>query len=261
MAEPAPASPRHRIPAIDRMMEVLGQLERHESGASIRALAERLGLPRTTVYRILNTLQLHDMVRRLASGDYRLGPRLLALAARASAGIGGVDLPALARPHLDRLSAATGEACKVSVVDGDALVVCATAEGKREYALTVVPGQRLPLHAGAAGKVLLASLPAEDLARILAAPLVRLTPRTVADPKRLMRELARIRRQGWAEDKGEFSPSIRALAAPIPGRDGRVVAALSVPFLAGSSPAHVEKIRVGVIDTAGAIAADLPRAA
>jgi len=164
----AAATAKHRIPVIDRMMDVLALLERRNDGASIRELVERLDLPRTTVYRILNTLQLHDMVRRTAGGDYRLGPRLLALAARAAADIGGVDLPVLARPHLERLSAATGEACKVSVIDDGALLVCAVSEGKREYALTVVPGQRLPLHAGAAGKVLLAHLPAKELARILA---------------------------------------------------------------------------------------------
>jgi DNA-binding IclR family transcriptional regulator len=253
----AKPSAKHRIPVIDRMMDVLALLERRNDGASIRELVARLHLPRTTVYRILNTLQLHDMVRRSADGDYRLGPRLLALAARA-VDLDGVDLPVLARPHLERLSAATGEACKVSVIDRDGLLVCAVSEGKREYALTVVPGQRLPLHAGAAGKVLLAHLPPDELARFLALPLPRHTARTLADPKRLGRELARIRRQGWAEDKGEFSPSICAMAAPIPDRAGKIIAALSVPFLAGSAASHIAKIRVAVIATAGAIAADLP---
>jgi DNA-binding IclR family transcriptional regulator len=257
MNDLAAASARHRIPVIDRMMDVLALLERRADGASIRELVERTALPRTTVYRILNTLQLHAMVLRSANGDYRLGPRLLALAARA-AERGGLDLPALARPHLERLSAATGEACKLSVVDDGGLLVCATAEGKREYALTVVPGQRLPLHAGAAGKVLLAHMAPEALARVLARPLERHTARTFTDPKRLARELARIRRQGFAEDRGEYSPSIHAIAAPIRDRGGTVVAALSVPFLAGAAASHVETIRAAVIATAGAIAADLP---
>src|SRR5262245_33109981 len=103
MSDLAAATAKHRIPVIDRMMDVLALLERRNDGASIRELVDRLDLPRTTVYRILNTLQLHDMVRRSAGGDYRLGPRLLALAARA-VDLGGVDLPALARLHLERLS-------------------------------------------------------------------------------------------------------------------------------------------------------------
>ena len=59
----ADAAMKHRIPVIDRMMDVLAQLERRESGATIRDLVTALKLPRTTIYRILNTLQLHDMVR------------------------------------------------------------------------------------------------------------------------------------------------------------------------------------------------------
>src|SRR5690242_5498986 len=57
---------KHRIPAIDRMMDVLGHLERRPEGSTIRDLVEMLGLPRTTVYRVLNSLQSHEMVRRSA---------------------------------------------------------------------------------------------------------------------------------------------------------------------------------------------------
>lgn len=258
MDESASALTKHRIPVIDRMMDLLAALERRANGATIRELTALLDLPRTTVYRILNTLQLHDMVRRSAEGDYRLGPRLLMLASRAVVDIHGFDLATVARPHLERLSGATGEASKVSVLDGGTVLVCATIEGKREYALTVVPGQRLPLHAGAASKTLLAHMPQEEIDRVLGAPLARHTGLTITDAKRLSRELARVRRQGWAEDKGEYSPSVRAFAAPILDRAGKVIAALSVPFLAGSAPGHVERIRVSVIATAGAIAADLP---
>jgi len=249
---------KHRIPVIDRMMDVLFLLEKRTSGATIRDLVDRLGLPRTTVYRILNTLQFHDVVRRSSDGNYRLGPRLLALAARTIGDAHDFDLATLSKPHLDRLAQETGEACKVSVRDGDGILVVAGAQGTREYALTVVPGQRLPLHAGAASKILLAFMAKAELAEFLTRPLARYTSRTLADRKRLQAELGKIRRQGWAQDKGEYAPSIHAFAAPIPNRSGQVIAALSVPFLAGASAAHMEKIRVEAIAVAGAIAADLP---
>lgn len=258
MGQITDARAKHRIPVIDRMMDVLSLLEQRPTGATIRDLVERLSLPRTTVYRILNTLQRHDMVRRSAGGNYRLGPRLLSLAARAVVDRAIVDLPALARPHLERLSGRTGEGCKVSVLDGGMLLVCAAVEGKREYALSVVPGQRLPLHAGAAGKVLLAHLPKARRRDLLAQPLARYTSLTVTDGKRLGGELSRIRRQGWAEDRGEYSPSVHAVAAPIRNRAGATVAALSVPFLAGSPAIRVEQIKASVLETAAAIAADLP---
>src|SRR5260370_23901566 len=71
------AMAKHRIPVIDRMMDVLFLLEKRTGGATIRDLVDLLRLPRTTVYRILNTLQFHDVVRRSGDGSYRLGPRLL----------------------------------------------------------------------------------------------------------------------------------------------------------------------------------------
>jgi DNA-binding IclR family transcriptional regulator len=248
----------HRIPVIDRMMEMLFVLEQRPDGATIRDLVESLRLPRTTVYRILNTLQRHDVVSRSSQGSYRLGPRLLGLAARSIGSAQGYDLVALAKSYLESLSAETGESSKISVIDGEDLMVIATSSGKREYALTVVPGQRLPLHAGAAGKTLLAYLPQDEVERRLRLTLGRYTTRTLTDPRRLRRELASIRRQGWAQDKGEYSPSIHAFAAPILGHDGAIVAALSAPFLAGARAEHVDKIRQAVIAASGRIAAALP---
>ena len=249
---------RHRIPAIDRMMDVLVLLERRPNGATIREMVEALGLPRTTVYRILNTLQHHDMVRRSDDGNLRLGPRLLTLAARALGNTQDYDLASLSMPHLQALSEQTGEGSKVSVLDGDGVLVIAAVQGSRDYALTVVPGQRLPAHAGAASKVLLAFRPKSELQALLVGPLAGYTSRTIRDPHRLAAELARIRRQGFAHDKGEYAPSIHAFAAPIPDRSGKVIAALSIPYLAGADKAHMEKIRASVISGAGAIAADLP---
>jgi DNA-binding IclR family transcriptional regulator len=101
-------------------------------------------------------------------------------------------------------------------------------------------------------------LPKTELQGLLGAPLASYTARTIRDPHRLSVELARIRRQGYAHDKGEYAPSINAFAAPIPDRTGKVIAALSVPYLAGADKSHMEKIRVSVIAVAGAIAADLP---
>jgi DNA-binding IclR family transcriptional regulator len=191
-------------------------------------------------------------------GLYRLGPRLLRLAARSFGESRGYDLAAIAAPFLKSLSSETGEGSKISIVDDEGLLVVAAASGGREYALTVVPGQRLPLHAGAAGKVLLAHLPKDKIERRLAGELPRYTSRTIADPRRLRSELARIRRQGWAQDRGEYSPSIHAFAAPILDRDAAIVAALSVPFIAGAAADHMERLRVAVIATAKAFSAALP---
>ena len=107
---------RHTIPVLDRTMEVLGQLERSGDGLTIRALTEALALPRTTIYRILNTLQRHGVVRRDERGAYHLGRRLLSLAAHVAARAGDPDLAVVAQPLLDRLAAELGEGVKLSVL-------------------------------------------------------------------------------------------------------------------------------------------------
>lgn len=256
----AEAATKHRIPVIDRMMDVLGQLERREAGATIRDLVTQLKLPRTTIYRILNTLQLHEMVRRDENGAYQLGSRLLGLAARVTAGASEVDIAALGQPVLDRLSRLLGEGCKLSVLDNNDTLVIATSPSPREYALSVTPGQRLPCHAGAAGKVILAYLPEAERKQWLARPLAAFTPRTLTDPRRLQSELTKIRRLGWAQDKGEGLPSVLAFAAPVFDARGEMVAAISVPFLAGTEASHMEEIRLATIAAAKEMSAAMPAA-
>ncbi|RYE59931.1 MAG: IclR family transcriptional regulator, partial [Hyphomicrobiales bacterium] len=246
----ADAAMKHRIPVIDRMMDVLAQLERREGGATIRDLVSALQLPRTTIYRILNTLQLHDMVHRDDAGAYALGSRLLTLAAHVASGAGQVDLVAIAQPVMDRLSGDVGEACKLTVIDKDGTLVIAAASARREYALSVTPGQRLAAHAGAAGKLLLAYLPEPDRKDWLSRPMAAFTPRTLTDPKRLSSELTRIRRLGWSQDKGEGLASVLAYAAPIFDSRNQMIAALSIPFLAGTEPSRMEDIRLAAIAAA-----------
>lgn len=252
------ATSKHRIPVIDRMMDVLAQLERREGGLSIRDLVSRLHLPRTTIYRILNTLQSHEIVHRDESGNYKLGRRLLSLAAHVAAGASQVDLAAISQPILDQLASELGEGVKLNVIDNSDILVVAAAQGRREYALTVAPGQRQEPHAGAAGKLLLSHLGPTELDTWLARPLAAFTSKTLTDPKRLKSELLRIRRLGWAQDKGETTPSIQAFAAPVYDTRRELVAALSVPFLAGTGPSRMEEIRLASLAAARAISTKIP---
>lgn len=256
------AMEKHRIPAIDRMMDVLSYLERKPSGASTRELVESLHLPRTTVYRLLNSLHSYRMVRHLPDGNYVLGTRLISLAARVLPSAADIDIVLLATPHMERLSDATGEGCKLSILNEGGVVVIAASPGTRGPALAGVPGQRLPIHAGAASKVLLAGLTKSELDATLPEELARYTQQTITSHKQLRAELTRVRRQGWAADEGEFSKGVNAFAAPVPGRDGHTLAALSLPYVAGEAdPARLDMLRAATISTAGAIAADLPVAA
>jgi DNA-binding IclR family transcriptional regulator len=218
---------QHTIPAIDRMMDVLSALAEQPDGASITALT--------------------------ASGCYRLGQRLRMLAAHVPSYTDQRDLAALAQPFLDEVAIADGHSVKLSVLDDEGVLVLAAAQGRRPYALVVTAGQRMPINAGAAGKLLFAFEPPERQAEWLCTPLASFTPRTITDPKRLKAEAVRIRRQGWAQDRGESAPSIYAYAAPIRDHDKRVLAALSIPFLSGTESEQVEDTRLAVVRTADKI--------
>ena len=249
---------KNKVPAVDRVMAVLAILEQRADGTSIRDLVDALQLPRTTVYRVLNSLEIHGMVRRSVDGTYTLGPRLLSLAARVVRDEGHNDLANLATPHMRRISSTLRQSVKLSVVDGDSALVIATSASVDAFSLNVAPGQRVPLHAGAAGKVLLAHLPPAELQAYLDSDLASYTHNTIVDSARLRAELEQVLERGWADDQGEYTPNVEAYAAAITDHAGATKAALSIAFLSGLSLREREMIRSSVITGAGAISADLP---
>ena len=244
------------VPVIERMLDILDVIERRSDGVSIRELSDLLEMPRSTVYRILNTLEAREVVRRGLSGAYVLGPRLLSLAANVSIGP-GVDLANIAIPYLERLSLSTGEASKLSIRDGDGVLVLAAVQGSGEYGLNIKPGRKLPLYAGAASRVLLAHLGDEEIARVLKSSLQKYTDRTISDPRKLAKELKQVRAQGWAFDSGEYSPGVNAVAAPVQSKLGETVAAISIPFLSTQEESRIAKLRAAVCAAAMALSKDL----
>ncbi|MEF2070054.1 IclR family transcriptional regulator [Consotaella aegiceratis] len=254
----AEAQAKHRIPVIERMMGILAALESMENGATILDLVAMLDVPQTTVYRILNTLATYDMVRRDGQGRYQLGDRLLSLASHVARDAGGRDLVNAAQKYMDRLTAELGESVKLSVADDDKVLVVATARGRRDYALGVSVGQRLPLHAGASGKLLLSYYPADVQDKILSRPLQRVTEATICDPEQLRIDLRRIRSRGYATDSGEGMAGIKAFAVPILDSGGSAIGALSVPFLAQNRRSDEDQIIAALLRTARELESELP---
>ncbi|MEM7023922.1 MAG: IclR family transcriptional regulator [Pseudomonadota bacterium] len=247
----------HRVPAIDRTIEMLGLLERHEDGLSIQEFVAASGVPRSSVYRILNSLESHAVVQREARGRYVLGSRLLGLAARVRQGPRNEDLAALARPFLRQISARTHEASKISVLHAGGALCIEAMPGTSAYALAPLVGRSYPLHAGAASKVLFAAMDPRGRSAVLERGLRAYTQRTLTDPAKVEAELRRVRRNGWAEDRGEFSMSVRALGAPVHDASGGVVAAISIAYLAELHGELGSDFRRAVIETADAVTAEL----
>ena len=246
---------KNHIPVIDRMLDMLEFVEMRQSGITIKELCEQLSVPRSTVYRILHTLEARQMVRRLANGAYVLGPRLLRFASKV-VDTRGPELAQVAEPYLERLALATGESVKLSVIYDDLALVVGCAQGPNEFALTVRAGRTVPLYAGATSKVLLANASEVERERIVNGPLKAFTSETLADPQALREELEKVRRQGWSVDQGEHSEGVFAVAAPVTSPDGMVVAAISIPYIRAADR-HRDTLLDHVVATARDLSAAL----
>jgi DNA-binding IclR family transcriptional regulator len=212
-------------------------------------LAAAAALPASTAYRLLALLREQGLVAADGPGGYRLGGRILPLARAADLAAG---LALRARPLLRRLAAATGASASLLRLIGEVAVSVESADAPGLPRLTGATGRALALHAGAPGKLLLASLPAslraDYLARVAAAD-PGFAPRRTA----LEAELAVIRRRGWAESEGEVDAGFWAVAAPVV-ENRRVEAALFAALpSARADAARRRRLRHAVIAAAAAL--------
>ena len=212
------------IQSIKRAFDILRAISAQPAGASLTEIADRAALPKSTTSRMLTTLAGVGAVEKLQHGEgYRLGDELVALAA-------GLPYPrsliAVARPHLQALSQATGETLTLSVPDGDCVRYIDQINSPRALKVQDWTGDRYPMHAVSDGKLFLAHASDEEIERILQKPLRRFTRNTFATPAALRRELRAIRKKGYAWTNGEYDEDIAGVAAPVFDGSQRMVAAV-----------------------------------
>lgn len=216
------------VPAVTRALDVLELFLQGDGTLSAPEVTRRLRLPRTTVHELLTTLAARSYLVKDPDrpGQYRLGVRTYQLGSRYAEQL---DLAAEGRQVARRLAADCGESVHVAILDGTDTVCVAQAESTHAVRLVSVAGHRLPAHCTAAGKALLASLPAPELDARLGGPaLTALTPHTITGAAELRAALDAVREQGFAVEHQESGPGVGCVAAPVHDRSGQVVAALSV---------------------------------
>ena len=213
-----------RVQSIERAFAVLGALA--DGPVGVTEVADRVALPKSTVARLLGSLQREGVVEQVPGGTrYRLGARIASLAA----GVAGTgSLVAVARPHLVELSSAVGETAGLSVPDGFEVHYVDQVDTAHQVQIRDWTGTRVPMHAVSSGLVMLAALPTPALDRFLDRPLERFTPRTMTDPSALRERLREVREDGYAWVHEEFAEGLNSVAAPIAGASGDVVAAVHV---------------------------------
>lgn len=206
--------------AVDRAADLLVRVVDSPEPVAFSTLAERTGLPKSTVSRLMSALERHGLVDRDAGRGYRPGEVFVGYARSRSF---DRDITEIARPFLVRLGEATGETVNLGIATAGMVKQIAQVDSRYLIGVTNWLNLPVPLHCSALGKVLLAFGAAE----LPPGPLESRTDKTVTDREALARELVTVRRLGYATTDGELEPGLIAVAAPVRLGD-RVVAAVSV---------------------------------
>jgi DNA-binding IclR family transcriptional regulator len=243
------------VKSLDRGLDILEYVARAKEPPSFSRLLAELGIPRSSLFHLLNNLQARNFIARDSATDgYRLGPRIGKLAR-------AMPRPSLrdqVLPFLQQLSGAINETCGIYVQVRDTVEVVASAISTQALSYTMKIGARAPLYAVSAGKIVLAELSAAAWSEYIAnVELLWATPRTIRSKARLTQEIQVVKSTGFAYSREEFTPGISAIATAV-RHDGRFVGALNIAvptvrFTSGRVAAFKEELRV----TAEAIAAAL----
>jgi IclR family pca regulon transcriptional regulator len=219
------APDRSFVTALARGLSVMKAFSRQSDRLTLSDVARIVSLPRATVRRCLLTLEKLGYVE--SSGRvFGLSPQVLTLA---QAYLSSSPLPRVAQGFLERVSETLGESCSLSILHKDEVIYVARSTRKRIGSLHRDVGSHLPAHCTSMGRVLLAALPATELARFFReATLEAFTKSTVVKERALRAILDKVARQGYCIVDQELEPDLRSLAVPVHNAAGSVAAALNV---------------------------------
>jgi len=194
-----------------RALRVLDAFDAEHPRLSLTEVAERSGTPLTTAHRLLAELAAWGALARRADGRYEIGRKLWDLGLLAPVQL---ELRQVAAPFLLDVHTATRDTVHLAVRDGVKALYVERISGRESVPVVSQVGSRLPLHATGVGKVLLASAPDDVVQQVLRHP-VRETRHTVVDPRLLGRELAEVRRRGFARTAEETTLGAASVAVPV----------------------------------------------
>lgn len=225
-AEPGSAAAYPGAQSVSRALTLLKCFSDARPEWSLADLAQQTRLNKATVHRLLAALENERFIMRSArTGGYRLGAALIELGGCA---MRSNDLRGVSRRALEALAQETGESTTLEVLSGGEVVILDEVSSRYLLGMSQDVGARLPAHATATGKMLLAHLGADELAAALDGPLERLAPRTVTAKAALRAQLGAIRTAGVAITEDELETGFVAVAAPIVDHEGIVAAAVGV---------------------------------
>ena len=213
------------VQSVDRAITVL-ELLSQKGSSGVTQIAGEVGIHKSTAYRLITTLKERGLVEQdPATEKYRLGFGVVLLASSVTADL---DVARCSRPVCDWLAEKTRETVNVAVLEGDDAVIIHQSISDFSALGVDWSGHHTPLHATAAGKVFLNYMPPAQRRRLLGKPLPAYTENTFADSESLLEEARGSQADGYWHTEEELEVGLNAVAAPIHGADGSVIAAVSV---------------------------------
>lgn len=242
----------HGATAIDKALGVLFHLHAQATPVGVTEIGRALALPKSSAHRMLACLASHGLVEQDEAGRYRPGIGLIALGLGAQ---GREPVVAAARPVLEDEAREIGETVFLCALRGGRIVVLDKVDGTGFLRAAPRIGEAVPVHATAIGRLHLAF--AGDDVRLPAGPLERFTPRTLTQPAAVRAAAEKARRQGWAENRGEWIPGLHVVAAPVLAGE-RLEATLAVAAPAAQvGPADASRMAERLVAAAERVSARL----
>ena len=245
-----------RVSSVATAARILREFDKHSTQLGVSQLARRVGVAKSTSHRVIWTLVEEGLLEKVAdTGLFRLTTVMRSLGASAES---AQRLHEAATMPLDRLRARTQGTLHIAILEGHEVLYVERREGPGAIPVFRGIGSRMPAHTTSNGKVLIAFLPPEEQRRLVDG--MRLAPRTsrtITSHAAFTAELGRVRRRGFAENRGESESRMCSLAAPVRDRLGRVVASVSVAQHVEDVEAGLPHLAAPVLDTAARVSAGL----
>jgi IclR family KDG regulon transcriptional repressor len=214
------------VKAIEKALSILDCFSQADFELDLSQIAQMTGLPKTTVFRILTTLEKGRLVsQNQESKKYKLGLRLFELG---SVVLRKMELREVALPLMEKLSEESGETIHLGVLEQNEVMSIEKADSSFSLRSNILIGKRAPAYCTAVGKALLAFQPEQRIELFLQTARKKFTANTIIEVDKLREELEKVRQQGFAVDNVEHEEGVRCVGAPIRNRENKVAASISI---------------------------------
>lgn len=239
------------ILSVSKAMELLQILSRAEKPLLLKEVSALCGYPKSTVFGLLTTMRMYDVVTQTPDGRYALGVRLFEYGQQVKR---SWDISQAARPYMEHLCQQTGASVVLSFCEGGSVITLDQAETRNGLRVVSDIGSRLPIYCTSPGKVFLAHMPRTGAETMLRSQsMTPFTPHTVTDIPTLMQEIDRCRADGYAVENGEYRIGLRSVSAPVFTVEGQARYAVSVIGMLRSVQSEEFRATIDEVCTAAAM--------